>query len=198
MAAVWICRSNELFNHIESDSLGPVLLRIPLFWACFTQILAVINSFMCAGHFSSKYRAIFSYGTMKYCNGGHEQESKTRTKPVYPSVWGQPRGKSETIVSWSESPIYRSKATRNGFDGWMELVFTKFYLWVFLFPFDVTFLNVQFLLNARTRSVFLHRFLKYFAGNISENVWQLSRHVNKAFIYSRILKFRERISRGKF
>ena len=49
-----------------------------------------------------------------------------------------------------------------------------------------------------SRSVFLHRFLKYFAGNISENVWQLSRHVNKAFIYSRILKFRERISRGKF
>ena len=31
MAAVWIWHSNELYNHIESESLGPVLdLQIPI------------------------------------------------------------------------------------------------------------------------------------------------------------------------
>ena len=148
---------------------------------------------------------IFSYGTMKL--------SKTRTKPVYPSVWGQPRGKSETIVSWSESPIYRSKATRNG---WMDGAgiykrnTSEYYNSVtagfaqnsnhgfFFFHLMSPLWTCSSEWMQESRSVFLHRFLKYFAGNISENVWQLSRYVNKRFIYSLSLKFRERISSGKF
>ena len=118
-AAVWIWHCNEL----KSDSLGPVHLQIHLFWACFTQIFVAIRQSYLGKALSEQVPnhifVIFSYCTfMKYCNGGHEQESKTRTKPLYTSVWGQPQGKSETIVSLSElllrRPIYRPKATRNG------------------------------------------------------------------------------------
>ena len=63
-AVVWIWRGNELSNHsnhIESDSLGPVHLQIPVFWTCFTQILAAINSFICTKLCPSKYQAIFAF-----------------------------------------------------------------------------------------------------------------------------------------
>ena len=51
---------------------------------------------------------------MKYCNGGHEQDSKMRRKPLYPSVWGQPQGNSETITvsneTWTEVSVIRTRS----------------------------------------------------------------------------------------
>ena len=117
-----------------------------------------------------------------YYHGGHEQERKTRTKWGYPSVWGQPQGKPETIVSWSESllrrPIYGPKATLNG---WMELVFTKrthqastiysvtigfarnFTYGVF-FSHLVSPIYVQFLMNARNS-------FRLRSSSISKVIW---------------------------
>ena len=124
---------------------------------------------------------------------------------------------SQRLVSWSEPllrrPINRSKATRNG---WMEIVFTKrtqanIYNSVtlarnstygfFFFPFDVAYIYVQFLMNARNS-------FRFRSLSISKVSWWNKREcvtvvetkdiiaspvASKRFIYSLSLKFREQI-----
>ena len=94
------------------------------------------------------------------------KKSKTRTKPVYPSLWDQPWGKSdwdycvleriasskaylqaESNTEWMDGP---KRTQANIYDSvTVDFRRTKFYLRVFLFPFDVTFMYVQLLMNAR-------------------------------------------------
>lgn len=81
-AAVWIWFGNELSSHNESHSLGLLILQVPLFWAYFIQIWAVLKSFKCARLFQTKYQAIFVtwYLRMLILSWW------SRTKPIYPSV----------------------------------------------------------------------------------------------------------------
>ena len=107
-----------------------------------------------------------------------------------PFSWGQPLGyEVRDIVSWSESLLWRPKATKNG---WMELISvsnehkrvlvlwplrlrTKFYLHLY----------VQFLMNARSSFRFSASISKVIWWLI-KNVWQSPRRgifVCKRFIY---------------
>ena len=56
---------------------------------------------------------------MKYCNGGQKQESKTRTKLVYPSVWSQPRGKSDYRIL-ERIALKAYLQVESNTDGWMD------------------------------------------------------------------------------
>ena len=86
--------------------------------------LAAINSFICARLCPSKYRATFSlyFRIVQWNTVMAVRSKKARRERSWFTLQfevTEPRGKSETIVSWSESlwrPIYRSKATR--MDGW--------------------------------------------------------------------------------
>ena len=124
MASVWIWCSNELSNCMESDSLGPVLLQIPLFWACFTQIWAVINSFICAScalseQVPSHIFVIFSYSntTMAVTSKKARRERSQFTLQFEVSYEESQR----LVYLLLRRPIFRPKATRNGY---MELALT--------------------------------------------------------------------------
>ena len=157
---------------------------------------------------------------MKYCNGGHEQESKTRTKPALHfslrSATRKVRGycileriasskaylQAESNTEWGRSSYLQNEHKRVFIILWPSASHGEILFTGFSFPFGVAFIYMQFLMNARNS-------FRFSSSSVSKVIWWNKREcvtvvetqdiiVSKRFIYSLSLKFRERISSGKF